>query len=203
MSAMAGPAWSLATPVLAEWWRGGLKKRARLTGLSQYKHLLLHIYLEGLRGNKRTEATSHCHVPNVSNFCLAQWFLYVCRYSLSCIFLFCSLHLSPPSGRFERHYWNVDTGDDVTKLSRTGRGVEIIGGGQGVVDGGRYLAYFSLLVSRSAGSRQWLLRAWIWMLRLVLLLSLSVWLQPPRTRWCHSQGFVNILDKETKSRGRA
>lgn len=54
----------------------------------------------------------------------------------------------------------MDTEDDVTKLSRTGRGAEIIGrGGQGsggvvVVVGGGYLAYFSLLVSRSAGSRE-------------------------------------------------
>lgn len=125
-----------------------------------------------------------------------------------------SIPASPPppcpvaSGRFHRHYWNVDTEDDVTKLSGTERGAEIIDGGGGqrwgrMVVGGRYLAYFSLLVSRSAGSRHWLLRAWIWMLRLVLLLSVSVWLQLPRTRWCHSQGFVNILDKETKSRGRA
>lgn len=48
---------------------------------------------------------------------------------------FCYFSPPPPpftilvaSGRFQRHYWNVDTEDDVTKLSRTGRGAEIIGG---------------------------------------------------------------------------
>lgn len=50
-------------PPPAEWWGrggcGGFEKRARLTGLSQYKRLPLHIYLEGLREKKRTDRELH------------------------------------------------------------------------------------------------------------------------------------------------
>ncbi len=37
----------------------GVEKRARLTSLSQYKRLPLHIYLEGLRGKKGTDSKLH------------------------------------------------------------------------------------------------------------------------------------------------
>ncbi|AWP05445.1 Hypothetical protein SMAX5B_011505 [Scophthalmus maximus] len=53
MSAMAGPAWSSEPPHWLNGGEGGLEKTARLTGLSQFKHLRLHIYREGLRGKKK------------------------------------------------------------------------------------------------------------------------------------------------------
>lgn len=201
MSAMAGPAWSCVRG-------GGL-------GWPAWVNTNAYHYTSAFRDYEERRRQTEIYIQLVCFELLSYnkwWVMYACCRSFithSASFLHPS---SPPcpvaSGRFHRHYWNVDTEDDVTKLSGTERGAEIIDGGGGqrwgrMVVGGRYLAYFSLLVSRSAGSRHWLLRAWIWMLRLVLLLSVSVWLQLPRTRWCHSQGFVNILDKETKSRGRA
>lgn len=202
MSAMAGPAWSCVRG-------GGL-------GWPAWVNTNAYHYTSVFRDYEERRRQTEIYIQLVCFELLSYnkwWVMYACCRSFithSASFLHPS---SPPqcpvaSGRFHRHYWNVDTEDDVTKLSGTERGAEIIDGGGGqrwgrMVVGGRYLAYFSLLVSRSAGSRHWLLRAWIWMLRLVLLLSVSVWLQLPRTRWCHSQGFVNILDKETKSRGRA
>lgn len=60
MSAMAGPAWSSEPP---HWLNGGegggFEKRARLTGLSQYKCLPLHIYLEGIMRKKRIDRKLH------------------------------------------------------------------------------------------------------------------------------------------------
>lgn len=193
MSAMAGPAWSCVRG-------GGL-------GWPAWVNTNAYHYTSVFRDYEERRRQTEIYIQLVCFELLSYnkwWVMYACCRS----FITHSASFLHPSGRFHRHYWNVDTEDDVTKLSGTERGAEIIDGGGGqrwgrMVVGGRYLAYFSLLVSRSAGSRHWLLRAWIWMLRLVLLLSVSVWLQLPRTRWCHSQGFVNILDKETKSRGRA
>lgn len=202
MSAMAGPAWSCVRG-------GGL-------GWPAWVNTNAYHYTSVFRDYEERRRQTEIYIQLVCFELLSYnkwWVMYACCRSFithSASFLHPSFPPPCPvaSGRFHRHYWNVDTEDDVTKLSGTERGAEIIDGGGGqrwgrMVVGGRYLAYFSLLVSRSAGSRHWLLRAWIWMLRLVLLLSVSVWLQLPRTRWCHSQGFVNILDKETKSRGRA
>lgn len=203
MSAMAGPAWSCVRG-------GGL-------GWPAWVNTNAYHYTSVFRDYEERRRQTEIYIQLVCFELLSYnkwWVMYACCRSFithSASFLHPSFPPPPcpvASGRFHRHYWNVDTEDDVTKLSGTERGAEIIDGGGGqrwgrMVVGGRYLAYFSLLVSRSAGSRHWLLRAWIWMLRLVLLLSVSVWLQLPRTRWCHSQGFVNILDKETKSRGRA
>lgn len=113
----------LRAPPLAEWWGGGgggggVEKRARLTGLSQYKRLPLHIYLEGLQGRKRTDRKLHpsgmfqmSYTPVLQQN--AQRVLHVCCYSLSRILLFFSLHPGNPppnltilvaSGRFQRHY---------------------------------------------------------------------------------------------------
>ena len=181
-------------------------------------HLLGGITREEEDGQK---ATSEWHVPNV----LYSRPSTKCSASPACVLLFFITHsaifLSPSrqpphppnltilvaSGRFQRHYWNVDTEDDVTKLSRTGRGAEIIGGGRqgwGGVVAGRGGGIWHIFLCWCPGllaqeSDCWGLGSGCYA-RCCFSLCLFGY-NSPRTRWCHSKGFVSILDKETKSRG--
>ena len=168
-------------------------------------HLLGGITREEEDGQK---ATSEWHVPNV----LYSRPSTKCSASPACVLLFFITHSAiflspsrqpplPPQPHDSCSQWEIS--EALLKCGHWGwcnqafknreRGRNNRGGRQGwggVVAGrgGRYLAYFSLLVSRSAGSREWLLRAWIWMLRSVLLLSLSVWLQLPQNKMMSFKG---------------
>lgn len=221
----------LRAPPLAEWWggagwAGGLKRQL---GWPAWVNSNAYHYTSTWRdyeGRRQTEsyirlACSKCFKLRSFNKCCDSCMCVVILYHTFCYFSFSiPVPRSPPPPPPHLEFcsqWEFSEAllkcghwgwcNQAFKNSERGRNNREVEGGGGARLGwgggweGRYLAYFSLLVSRSAGSREWLLRAWIWMLRLVLLLSLSVWLQLPRTRWCHSQGFVNILDKETKSRG--
>lgn len=140
MSAMAGPAWSSEPPhwlnggeEVGGGWKESSADRPESIQTLTTTHLLGGITREEEDGQK---ATSEWHVPNVLNSRPST----KRSASPACVLLFFITHsaifLPPPppftilvaSGRFQRHYWNVDTEDDVTKLSRTGRGAEIIGG---------------------------------------------------------------------------
>ena len=171
-------------------------------------HLLGGITREEEDGQK---ATSEWHVPNVLNSRPST----KCSASPACVLLFFITHsaiflspsLLPPHHHHHHHHhhdscsqWEIS--EALLKCGHWGwcnqafknreRGRNNKGGDKVWVGwwlgGRRYLAYFSLLVSRSAGSREWLLRAWIWMLRSVLLLSLSVWLQLPQNKMMSFKG---------------
>lgn len=193
----------LRAPPLTELWRGrGVWKESSADRPESIQtltttHLLGGDYEEE---EDRQKATSDCHVSNALNSCLAAnapWFLYVCC-SSSALFLSptaCSIESCSQLKISEALLKGGHQGwcNQAFKKRERGRN----NGGWVVVGG--YI--WHIFRCRSAGSRERLLRTWICMLRMVLLLSLSVWLQLPRTRWCHPEGFVNILDKETKSQG--
>lgn len=204
MSAMAGPAWSSEPPT--NWMverEGGLKRELGWpawvnTNAYHYIAYLLGGYYE--EEEDRQKATSDCHVSNALNSPLAAnalWFLY----SVAILLLF---FLSPTACSRESCS-KLKISEALLKCGHQGwcnqafkkRERDRNNGGWVVVGG--YI--WHIFHCRSAGSRERLLRTWICMLRMVLLLSLSVWLQLTRTRWCHPEGFVNILDKETKSQG--
>lgn len=126
MSAMAGPAWSCVRG-------GGL-------GWPAWVNTNAYHYTSAFRDYEERRRQTEIYIQLVCFELLSYnkwWVMYACCRSFithSASFLHPS---SPPpcpvaSGRFHRHYWNVDTEDDVTKLSGTERGAEIIDGGGGV-----------------------------------------------------------------------
>lgn len=127
-----------------------------------------------------------CHWTNTCDFC-------VCALSRVLSFL-----LSPQraSARYQRQHWNVDSEDDVIELSWAGRGAEIM---EWAEDCGLYLTHFSLQVCWLVRVDRWGLGSgcYAWCCSSQRLVGY----ESPRTEWCHRQGFVNILDKGTKSQG--
>lgn len=117
--------------------RGGLKREL---GWPAWVNTNAYHYTSTWRDYEGRRGQTESYIRLACSKCFKVLSFNRCSVIPVCVLLFFITHsaifLSPSqpplrlvaSGRFQTHYWNVDTEDDVTKLSRTGRGAEIIGG---------------------------------------------------------------------------
>lgn len=189
-----------AAPPLAEWgrrrrvWKECSADRPESIQSLATTHSHGEVYKEKEDGDGQDAASDRRVRHLLSSF---PW-TNICDFSVCVVARVPSFLLSPSwaSAKFQRQHWTMDTEDDVIRLPQAGTVAEIMGW---AADCGSSLPHFSLQVC-------WLVRVDRWGLGSgcywwYCCSQRRVGHESPRNGWCHRQGFVNTLDKGTKSQG--